>query len=130
MNQFLMQTQIKAEKLFTVPVLSIVKSPYIINENYLYSLGFEKNEVLSGPEEWVYRYYNFQSGKNGIELQFLYEFGILSIEEFWQNTTDNDAYFPHVIVGKFRISCDDDLHFIFSKNIRLNYIFNVASKRV
>ena len=32
------------------------KAAYCINIDFLQKLGFEKNDVLSGPTEWVYRY--------------------------------------------------------------------------
>jgi hypothetical protein len=96
----------------------------------LLGIGFEKNEVLSGPREWVYRYYQPSKGCSGIELIFEKEFGILSVEEFWLNKNNDLEYFTYTIVGKFRICSDEDLAFIFSRNIRLNYIFNINRRRV
>lgn len=106
------------------------KTSYAINENYLLAMGFEKNEVLSGPKELVYRYYRRSKSCNGIELIFEKEYGILSVEEFWLDKNDGLEYFTYTIVGKFRICSDDDLAFIFSKNIRLNYLFNMNRRRV
>lgn len=114
----------------------IVRNPYIkskavycINIDFLRKLGFEKNEVLSGPAEWVYQYYRRVNDSYGIEVVFLKEFSILSVEEFWLNKSDESAYVSNSIVGKFRICSDEDLDFIFSRNIKLNYIFNVDGKR-
>lgn len=103
---------------------------YCINIEFLQNLGFEKNEVLSGPTEWVYRYYRQTKGCHGIELVFSKDFSILSVEEFWLNKSDEMAYISNSIVGKFRICSDEDLGFIFSRNVKLNYIFNVDGKRV
>jgi len=106
------------------------KNIYIINEKYLQHLGFQKNEVLSGHNEWVYRYYKPSKGCNGIELIFIKDFCILSVEEFWLNNSNGVEQFTNTIVGKFRIYSDDDLQFIFTRNIRLNYLFNIAGKKV
>ncbi len=106
------------------------RSTYCLNVAFLQNLGFEKNEVLSGPTEWVYRYYRRGKGCHGIELVFFKEFSILSVEEFWLDKSDESAYISNSIVGKFRICSDEDLGFIFSKNVKLNHIFNVDGKRV
>ncbi len=106
------------------------RSTYCINVDFLQNLGFEKNEVLSGPTEWVYRYYRRGKGCHGIELVFLKEFSILSVEEFWLDQSDDSAYVSNSIVGTFRICSDEDLDFIFSRNVKLNHIFNVDGKRV
>lgn len=103
---------------------------YSINVRYLQGLGFEKNESLSGIYESVYRYTRRTKEYNGIELVFVNDFGILSVEEFWLDQIDGKEYITHTIVGKFKICSDADLEFIFSKNIRLNYIFNIDGRRV
>lgn len=110
------------------PVAGKIK--YSINENYLLAMGFEKKDFLSGPQELVYRYYRPSKNCSGIELIFEKEFGVLSIEEFWLDKNNGLEYVTYTIVGKFRICSDEDLAFIFSKNIRLNYIFNVSGRRV
>jgi len=106
------------------------RSTYNINENYLQRLGFEKNEVLSGINEWVYRYYKPSKQCNGIELVFIRDFCILSVEEFWLNRSNGTEKVSNTIVGKFRIYSDEDLQFIFSRNIRLNYLFNITRRNV
>ncbi len=106
------------------------KKNYSINEEYLLAMGFEKNEPLSGPDQSVYRYYLPSRGCSGIELIFEKVFGVLSVEEFRLNKNADLEYFSYAIVGKFRICSDEDLRFIFSKNIRLNYIFNIEGRRV
>lgn len=93
-------------------------------------MGFEKNGILSGPKELVYRYYRPSKKGSGIELIFEKEFGVLSIEEFWLDKINGLEYVTYTIVGKFRICSDDDLAFIFSKNIRLNYLFNMSRRSV
>lgn len=103
---------------------------YSINIDFLRNLGFEKNDILSSPTEWVYQYYCRVKGCYGIELVFAKEYGILSVEEFWIDRSDESAYVTNSIVGKFRVCSDEDLNFIFSKNIKLNYLFNVEGKRV
>lgn len=112
------------------PVFSIIRTAYTINEFFLRKLGFEKNEALSGSDECVYRYYNAETPGNGLELFFLKEFSILSIVEFRIVPPGDEKYYTHPIVGEFRVSSDEDLKFIFSKNVRLNYIFNIANRRV
>jgi hypothetical protein len=109
---------------------TIIRSIYTINEEYLRKIGFEKNEPLSSPCEWVYRHYDPVAGEHGIELKFLKEFGVLSVDEFWINREEGSELFSHTIVGKFRIYSDDDLYFIFSRNVRLHHLFSVANKRV
>ncbi len=106
------------------------RNAYCINVEFLQNLGFEKNEVLSGPAEWVYRYYCRGRGCHGIELVYFNEFSILSVEEFWLDKSDESNYISNSIVGKFRICSDEDLGFIFSRNVKLNHIFNVDGKRV
>jgi hypothetical protein len=126
----LMYAHIRPDEKPLCPLSIAGKTVYAINENYLLAKGFEKNELLSGPLESVYRYYRPSKNCSGIELIFEKEFGILSVEEFWLNKNNNLEYFTYTIVGKFRISSDEDLAFIFSKNIRLNYIFNMNRRRV
>jgi hypothetical protein len=121
---------IDPEKGSAYPLTASVNAVYIINEDILSGLGFEKNETLSNPQQTVYRYYRYSKGCSGIELIFENEFGILSVEEFRLNKNNDLEYFSYTIVGKFRISSDQDLAFIFSRNIRLNYIFNVEGRRV
>ena len=121
-----MYLQFKAES----ELINSGKPVYTINEEYLKRLGFKKNEVLSGPNEWIYKYSNPATEGNGLELIFLKEYGILSVEEFWVNHDDAGGYIAHTIVGKFNICSDEDLDFIFSRNIKLNFIFNVVCKRV
>ncbi len=106
------------------------KNIYTINEKYLQHLGFQKNEELSGLNEWVYRYYKPAKKCNGIELVFLKDFCILSVEEFWLNNSTGSEQISTTIVGKFRIYSDDDLRFIFTRNIRLNFLFNIAGRKV
>ncbi|GAB2817385.1 hypothetical protein [Ferruginibacter profundus] len=108
----------------------IKKNTYTINEKFLQRLGFKKIEVLSGQNEWVYRYYKPSKECNGIELIFIKDFCILSVEEFWLNHSNGFEQVSNTIVGKFSIYSDEDLQFIFSRNIRLNYLFNIAGKRV
>ncbi len=125
-----MYVHIKHDEEPACPLPVAGKVGYNINENYLLAMGFEKNDILSGPQELVYRYYRPSKSRSGIELIFEREFGILSVEEFWLDKNNDLAYFTYTIVGKFRICSDDDLAFIFLKNIRLNYIFNVNGRRV
>lgn len=106
------------------------KNIYTINEKYLQHLGFQKKEDLSNLNEWVYRYYKPAKQCNGIELVFLKEFCILSIEEFWLNHSTGSEQVTNTLVGKFRIYSDDDLRFIFTRNIRLNFLFNIAGRKV
>lgn len=125
-----MYREFKAKDTIAAGRISKGKAVYPINDAYLFNLGFEKNEALSGPEEWVYRYYRPCKRCSGIELIYLREFGILSVEEFWLNGINGVEQMAQTIVGKFRVYCNEDLDFIFSRNIRLNYIFNVDGKRV
>ena len=110
--------------------LAVVKEEYTIDECYLYRLGFKKQETLSGEDESVYRYFNPFASGNGVELHFLKEHGIVSIEEFWLTSPEGGLQLAHPIVGQFTIHVAGDLQFLFSKNVRLNYIFNVAHRRV
>jgi hypothetical protein len=112
------------------PLTAAGNTTYVINEDILSGIGFEKNEALSDLQQTVYRYYRHSKVCSGIELIFEKEFGILSVEEFWLNKNNDIEYFSYTIVGKFRISSDQDLAFIFSRNIRLNYLFNIEGKRV
>lgn len=106
------------------------RTVYCLNIDFLRKLGFEKNETLSNATEWVYRYYCGVKNCYGIELVFSKEHSILSVEEFWISRPEDSAYVTNSIVGKFKICSDEDLNFIFSRNIKLNYIFNVNGKRV
>lgn len=103
---------------------------YILNENYLYNLGFVKNEVLCGSKESIYWYLRPLRICMGIEIIYAQDFGVLAVEEFSLDENNNQKYCPNTIVGKFKIRSDQDLEFIFCNNIRLNYIFFVAGKRV
>ena len=125
-----MYVRIDHDERSTCPSSNEERPVYIINEGYLRMMGFEKNETLSKPTELVYRFYRPAKECHGIELIFEKQFGVLSVEEFWLNKNTNLEYYTYTIVGKFRICSDDDLAFIFSKNIRLNYIFNVNGRRV
>lgn len=125
-----MYVRIKYDEEPACPLPTARRPVYNINENYLLAMGFEKNDILSGPQELVYRYYRPSKNGSGIELIFEKEFGVLSIEEFWLDKNKGLEYVAYTIVGKFRICSDDDLAFIFSKNIRLNYLFNMNRRRV
>jgi len=125
-----MYVHIRHDEEFVYPLLFNETPVYCINENYLQAMGFEKNEMLSGPQQLVYRFYRPSKGCCGIELIFEKQFGVLSVEQFRLNKNNDLEYFTYTIVGKFRICCDEDLAFIFSKNIQLNYIFNINGRRV
>ncbi|MBS4065604.1 MAG: hypothetical protein KGZ74_13680 [Chitinophagaceae bacterium] len=109
---------------------SVEKGNYILNESFLFKLGFEKNEVLCKPNENIYWYLRPLRVCTGIEVIYVQEFGVLSVEEFSFDENGNQKFFTNTIVGKFRIRSDQDLEFIFCNNIRLNYIFFCAGKRV
>ncbi len=111
------------------PVLSIVRKRYFINECFLMNLGFKRNETLSCGYEWVYRYESTITPGNGLELLFLQEYGIVTIKEFWAGE-GTECCSAHSLIGEFRINADEDLEFIFTKNVRLNFIFHVANRRV
>ena len=125
-----MRTKLNENSQLPRPSFLKNRSIYDINEKYLQRLGFEKNEVLSGLNECVYRYYKPSKKCNGIELVFIRDFCILSIEEFWLNRSDGTEKISNTIVGKFQIYSDEDLQFIFSRNIKLNYLFNITRRNV
>lgn len=112
------------------PVFTVLKGPHTIDESYLFRLGFQKPEELSTATEWVYRYYSPAGDGHGLELRFLRDYGIVSISEFWCPWSGESSGFSPAIVGQFTIHTGDDLHFLFSKNVRLNYMFNIAYRRV
>jgi len=103
---------------------------YMINEAYLKSIGFAKQDSPAERNEIVYRYNRPGRYAGGVELIFEKEFGVLSVEEFCLNKRNGIEYHAYTIVGKFRINSDEDLAFIFAKNIRLNYLFNIDGRRV
>lgn len=126
----LMNQQLKPHDQVMRSTSAETRSVYCLNIDFLRNLGFEKNEILSSPSEWVYRYYCRVKGCYGIELVFSKDFSVLSVEEFWLDRPEESVYVTNSIVGKFKICSDEDLNFIFSRNIKLNYIFNVNGKRV
>lgn len=108
-----------------------LKCNYSPDESYLKKLGFLKLEVTAGRKELVFRYHNLNKKGKGFDLLFSDDFSILTIEEFMPDTkgTGINSY-RNTIVGMFHIESDDDLKFIFSRNVRLNYVFNISPKKM
>lgn len=104
------------------------KRNYLPDETYLNKLGFLKLEAATGREKCIYRFYN-PSNNKGFDLIFSDDFGILTVEEFISDTATGRIFSCNTIVGMFHVESDEELKFIFSRNVRLNYVFNISRKR-
>jgi|KBSSwiS6_1023812.scaffolds.fasta_scaffold03892_4 hypothetical protein len=102
---------------------------YDINEMYLEKLGFEKKTAFSDQNKCIFRYHKPGNSAKGFDVIFVEEFGILSVEEFGIDLITGNTHFRNTIVGMFHIESDEDLAFIFSKNVRLKFMFEIAAKR-
>lgn len=98
-----------------------------INENFLSQLGFYRVISEQIQDTKTYRYCN-QHG-HGFDVIFSEEFNILTVEEFGYDDAGR-ATCNNKIVGMFHIQEPEDLDFIFSRNVRLNYVFNTTKKNV
>lgn len=96
-----------------------------IHEDFLSKLGFCRVTEAQNHATRVYRFFN-QKG-HGFDVIFSEEFNVLTIEEFECNGAGGISY-NNTIVGMFHIYSPDDLDFIFSRNVRLNYAFKTAKK--
>ena len=125
-----MQVQRKHPNRSSLTAVAVNNPRYSLNEAYLIKLGFNKSETGNGSDHLTYKYQSRETTGSGFELVFQKEYGILSIEEFWEHPADGILYIGNPIVGKFRIQSDEDLRFIFSRNVRLSHIFFTACKKV
>jgi hypothetical protein len=101
-----------------------------LSQNYLCKLGFVRLDSTADPDFSVYRYCTPKKSGKGFDLIFSGEFGIITVEEFATDPVSGSISFRNTIVGMFQIECQEDLHFIFSRNIRLKHTFKTALKRV
>lgn len=103
------------------------KAACCINESFLSRLGFCRviNEQIQDFK--TYRYCNQQG--HGFDVIFSEEFNVLTVEEFGYDETGK-AICNNTIVGMFKLQLPEDLDFIFSRNVRLNYVFNMSKKNV
>lgn len=106
------------------------KVSYVINEEFLKKLGFIEVKSAGSPETATYRYHNPAAGGTGFDLIYVKEFGIVSVEEFWTDMPEANNGFRNMIMGVFRIESDNDLAFIFLKNVRLCYTFQTSVRRL
>jgi hypothetical protein len=98
-----------------------------INEAFLSRLGFYRVISEKIQDTKTYRYCN-QHG-HGFDVIFSEEFNVPTVEEFGYDDAGKTS-FNNTIVGMFHIQLPEDLDFIFSRNVRLNYVFNTAKKNV
>lgn len=106
------------------------KNRYLLNEKLLQDIGFIKTDFAKKRRENVFRYYHPGSMEKGFDLIYSDDYSIVSVEEFTINPATGITRFRNTIVGMFHIQSDEDLRFIFSKNVRLNFVLNVSPRRV
>lgn len=97
-----------------------------IDETFLLKLGFYRVVSNYQEETKIYRF-SSEHGR-GFDVIFSEEFGVLTVEEFDCDDHSNKISYNNTVVGMFHIYSTDDLSFIFSRNVRLNYVFNTAKK--
>lgn len=104
-------------------------SGYSLNENYLSQLGFSKLEPGREQHPLRYRYYCNRQDQ-GFELAFCARYNILSVTEFMHDPETGEWIYSNTVVGMFHIGSDDDLRFIFLRNVRLNFVFHTSRKKL
>jgi len=102
---------------------------YSLNENFLSQLGFLKLEPAADQKESVYRYYRNKM-ERGFDLIFCKAFRILTVIEFMTEPDTGEFKYSNMVLGMFHVDSDDDLKFIFSRNVRLNFVFNTSRRKL
>jgi hypothetical protein len=113
-----------------VPQRKNMAVAYTLDEMYLFKLGFSK--LLGAPDEKdsTFRYYNPNITGAGFDLIYANDFGVVTVEEFSTDPGTGNIFSRNPIVGMFHIKSDEDLKFIFSRNVRLNLAFGILPKRI